>query len=69
VWRLRLGERVCDAQDTLRLLQLVDVVADGVVRSRDRVWWFVAVGEEGYILNGRDGRGLAGLSPAKTHGA
>lgn len=66
--RLWLRERVCDAQDTLSLLQLVDVVADGVVRSWERVW-VGAVGEEGHIVNGRNGRGLAGLSPAKTHGA
>ena len=57
-----------DAQDTLCLLQLVDVVADGVVRCRKRVR-FGTVGKEGYILYGRDGRSLAGLSPAKTHGA
>lgn len=68
VRRLGLRERVCDAQDPLSLLQLVDVVADGVVRSRQRVR-VGAVGEEGHILYGRDGRGLAGLSPAKPHGA
>lgn len=57
-----------DAQDTLCLLQLINVVADGVVRSRERVG-FGAIGEEGHILYGRDGRGLASLSPAKPHGA
>jgi len=68
VRRLGLRERVGDAQDTLCLLQLVDVVANGVVRRRERVG-IGAVGEEGHILYGRFGRGLAGLSPAKAHGA
>jgi hypothetical protein len=67
VRRLWLRERVCDAQDAFGLLELVDVVADGVVRSRERVR-FGTVGKEGYILYWRDGRGLAGLSPAKPHG-
>jgi len=59
---------VCDSQNTLSLLQLVDVVADRVVRSRERVW-DRAIGDKGHILDGRDGGCLAGLSPAKTHGA
>jgi hypothetical protein len=70
VRRVWLRERVRDAQDTLCLLQLVEVVAGRVVRCWERVGVGVGtVGEEGNILYGRDGRGLAGLSPAKTHGA